>query len=99
VAHVVQVDLWEVGRLGESLEAPRDRVGMRRLAVLPAEQDTVVLVVRPEVLPFLVEQFDVDLENGEGERVKATALRAAAPAVRASGVRPEGRPGAARRAT
>jgi hypothetical protein len=34
----------------------------------------VVLVVRPEVLPFLVEQLDVDLEYGEGERVEGQEM-------------------------
>jgi antitoxin YefM len=47
----VQVDLWETRGFGEALEAPRDRVWVRRLAVFPAEQDTVVLVVRPPAPP------------------------------------------------
>nr|WP_246116128.1 hypothetical protein [Trebonia kvetii] len=70
MADVVQVDLRQVGRLGQSLEAAGDRVGMRRLAVLPAEQDAVIFVLRPEVLALLVEHFDVGLEDGLGERVQ-----------------------------
>ena len=42
VTHVVQVDLWQVGRLRQPLEAAGDRVGMRRLAVLLAEQEAVI---------------------------------------------------------
>jgi hypothetical protein len=52
---LVGVDRGQVGRLGKPLESPRDRVRMRRLAVLPAEQDPVVEVVRAEVLTLLVE--------------------------------------------
>jgi hypothetical protein len=51
---LVGVDRGQVGRLGKPLESPRDRVRMRRLAVLPAEQDPVVEVVRAEVLTLLV---------------------------------------------
>jgi len=43
---------------------------MRRLALLPAEQDTVIEVIRPELLAFLVEHVDVHLENGLGERIE-----------------------------
>jgi hypothetical protein len=38
VPDVVQVDLWEAGRLGQLLEAAGNRVRVRRLAVLPAER-------------------------------------------------------------
>jgi hypothetical protein len=35
-----------------------------------------IAVVRPKFLALLVEHVDMDLENGQGERIKATALRA-----------------------
>jgi hypothetical protein len=38
--------------LGELLEAPGNRVRVRRLAVLPAEQPAVIVIVRPEVAAF-----------------------------------------------
>jgi hypothetical protein len=49
VPHVVQVDLWQTGRLGDLLEAPGDGVRVGRLAVFPAEQPAAILVVRAEV--------------------------------------------------
>jgi hypothetical protein len=60
---VMQVDLREASRGGQPLEPARDRIGVRRSAVLPAEQHAMVVVVRPEVAALLV---------------KASALRAAA---------------------
>jgi hypothetical protein len=48
VADVVQVDLRETGRRGELLEPSRDRIRMRRPAVLPAEQHAVIVVVGAE---------------------------------------------------
>lgn len=73
MANVVQIDLWQVSLLGQLLEPAHDRVGMRRRAVLTAEQPPAIVVVRPEVAALLV---------------KATALRAAAPTAHAPGVRP-----------
>ena len=69
VADVVQVDFWQPGRR-ELLEASRDRVGMRRPAIRPAEQHTVIVVVRPEILALLVEHLDMRLQNGQRERVE-----------------------------
>ena len=43
---------------------------MGRLAVRPAEQHAVIVVVQPEVPPLLVEHLDVRLEGGQGERVE-----------------------------
>jgi hypothetical protein len=43
---------------------------MRRLAGLPAEQDTVVVVVWAKVAPLLVDHLDVSLEHRERERVE-----------------------------
>jgi hypothetical protein len=54
VPHVVKVDLGQPGRGGELLEPPRDRVRMRRSAVLPAEQHAVILILRSELAPLLV---------------------------------------------
>jgi hypothetical protein len=39
--------------LGELLEPARDGVGMRRLAVLPAEEAAAIVVVRSEVPALL----------------------------------------------
>jgi hypothetical protein len=66
----MKVDLGQACLAGELLEPAGDRVRVRRLAVLPAEQHAVVLVVRPEVLALLVEHLDVCLEYGECERVE-----------------------------
>ena len=77
VPDVVQVDLGQARGRGELLEPPRDRVRMRRPAVLPAEQHPVILVVRAELAPFVVEPFDVCLQRGQRERVKRR--RCAAP--------------------
>ena len=68
---VVQVDLWESGRRGELLEPARDRVRMRRPAVLPAEQHAVILVVRAELAPFPGKLPDVRLQHGQRERVES----------------------------
>ena len=54
VPDVVQVDLREIGRRRQLLEPPRDRIGMRRPSVLPAEQHPVIVVVRAEVAALLV---------------------------------------------
>lgn len=70
VPHVVQVDFWEASRGGELLESPGDRVRVRRPAVLPAEQHAVIVVVRPEVTPLLVELLDMQLQGGQRERVE-----------------------------
>ena len=43
---------------------------MRRPAVLPAEQHAVIVVVRPEFAPLLVELLDVRLQRGQRERVE-----------------------------
>src|ERR1035437_5347894 len=48
VPHVVQVDFRETGRRGELLESSRDRIRVRRPAVLPAEQHAVIVVVGAE---------------------------------------------------
>ncbi len=56
--------------LGELLEAAGDRVRVRWLAVLPAEQPAAIVVVRPEVPTLLVELVDVRLQDSERERVK-----------------------------
>ena len=69
VPYVVQVDLEETGRRGQLLEASRDRVGMRRPAIGPAEQDAVIVIVRPEVPAFPVEHLDMRLQNSQRERV------------------------------
>jgi len=71
VPQVVQVDLRQPGRRGELLEPARDRVGARGSAVLPAEQHPMILVVRAQLAPLLVEALDVRLEDGQRERVKA----------------------------
>jgi len=42
----------------------------RVVAVRPAEQYAVIVVLRPEVPPLLVELLDVCLEDGQGERVE-----------------------------
>jgi hypothetical protein len=70
VAHVAQVNLREPGRRGQPLESPRDRVRVGRLAVLPAEQEPLTLVVRAELLPLLVQHLGVNLERGQGKRVE-----------------------------
>jgi hypothetical protein len=66
----VQVDLREACLLGQLLEPAGDRVRVWRLAVFPAEQPAKIVVVRPEVAPLLVEQVDVILDHGQGERVE-----------------------------
>ncbi len=43
----------------------------------------MIVVIRPELAPLLVELLDVHLESGQRERVKAAALRAAAGALAA----------------
>ncbi len=35
----------------------------------------MIVVIRPELAPLLVELLDVHLESGQRERVKAAALR------------------------
>ena len=70
VPDVVQVDLWQARGRGELLEPPRDRIRMWRPAILPAEQDPVILVVRAELASLLVEPFDMCLEGGQRERVE-----------------------------
>jgi hypothetical protein len=80
VAHVVQVDLRQPGRRGELLEPPRDRIRVRRPAVLPAEQHAVIVVVRAELALLLIDCLDVRLEDGQRERIKAAPGGAAGPA-------------------
>ena len=70
MADVVQVDFWQPGRRGELLEASRDRVGMRRPTVRPAEQHAVIVLVRPEILALTVEHLDMRLQDGQRERVE-----------------------------
>jgi hypothetical protein len=70
VPDVVQVDLRQPGRRGELLEPPGNRVGVRRPAVRPAEQHAVIVVLRAEVPPLLVELLDVCLEDVQGEWVE-----------------------------
>jgi len=72
VPDVVQVDLRRPGRRGELLKPPGNRVGMWWPAVFPAEQHAVIVVLRPEVPPLLIELLDVrrgggfeDLQRGE----------------------------------
>ena len=62
VLHVVQVDLRQACRAGELLEPARDGVRMRRLAVLPAEQHPVILVIQPELFPLPVQHLDVRVQ-------------------------------------
>ena len=83
--YVVQVDVWQPGRRGEPLKPPCNRVGVGRPAVRPAEQHAVIVIVRPEVPPLLVELLDVCLEGGQGERVKAAPPRGAAGPASAPG--------------
>jgi hypothetical protein len=66
----MKVDLGQPGRRGELLEPPRNRVGMRRPAVLPAEQHPVILVVRAELAPLPGELLDVRLQHSQRERVE-----------------------------
>ena len=70
MADVVQVDFWEAGGLGEPLESLGDGVGVGWLAVLPAEQPAVIVVVGAELLALLVEQLDVIRQNRESEWVE-----------------------------
>jgi hypothetical protein len=77
VPDVVQVDLGKIGRRSQLLEAPSDRVRMRRPAVLPAELHAVIVVVRPEVAPFLVELLDVHFQGDGAARRRSPAGRAA----------------------
>lgn len=80
---VVQVDLGQPGRRRQPLEPAGDRVRVRRLAVLLAEQHAVIVVIRPGVAPFAVQHLDVHPENGEGERVeRQDVLRVLGLAVR-----------------
>jgi len=46
---IVKVDLGQASRLAELVEAARDCVGMRRLAVLPAKEQTVIVVAGAEL--------------------------------------------------
>jgi hypothetical protein len=70
VPHVVQVDLRQASRRGQLLEPSRDRVRVRRPAILPAEQHAVIVVVRPEFAPLFVELLDVHLQGGQRKRVE-----------------------------
>src|SRR5262249_35975079 len=70
VANVVQADLGQPGCFGQPVESASDRVRMRRFALLPAEQQPVVLVVRPELAAFVVKHPGVRLEDRERERVE-----------------------------
>jgi hypothetical protein len=70
VPHVVQVDLRESRRLGELVEAARDRIRMGRPAVLPAEQQAVIVVAGSELRTLAVQHLDMPGEHGEGERVQ-----------------------------
>ena len=58
------------------------------------------MIVRPEVLAFLVEHLDVDPENRQGERIKrgSAALRRVARSAPRSGLRPRARGRACRAA-
>ena len=70
VTDVVEVDLGEPGRRGQLLEPAGDGVRVRGSAVLPAEQQPVILVVRAQVFPFPVQRLDVSHQRGQGERVQ-----------------------------
>ncbi len=63
---------------------------MRWPTILPAEQQAVIGVVRPELHVLTVEHLSVGAECGQGEGVKAAPLRSAATALPAprSGLRP-----------
>jgi hypothetical protein len=56
--------------LCELLEPPRDRVGVRSPAILPAEQHPRDPGNRPEFASLLVENLDMRLETGQSERVE-----------------------------
>jgi hypothetical protein len=60
----MQVYLRQAHRGGQFLEPPGDGIRVRGPAVLPAEQDPMIPVLRPELVPLLVERIDVRLEGG-----------------------------------
>ena len=70
VTDVVEVDLGEPGRRGQLLEPAGDGVRVRGSAVLPAEQQPVILVVRAQVFPFPVQRLDVSRQRRQGKRVQ-----------------------------
>jgi hypothetical protein len=88
VAHVVQVDLRQPGRRGELLEPPRDRIRVRRPAVLPAEQHAVIVVVRAELALLLIDCPDVRLEDGQRQAVPPRGAGPGVSAGSALGIRP-----------
>src|SRR6266566_7957825 len=79
----MQVDSGQSGLFAESVESPGDRVGVWGRAVLPAEQQPVVGIVRAELGALPVERLDMELEGGQGERVEREgSLRVLGLAVR-----------------
>ena len=70
VPHVMQVDLGQASPRGQLLEPSGDRVGMGRPAIFPAEQHAVIVAVRSDFAPLLVELFYVHLQGGQREPVE-----------------------------
>ena len=78
VPHAVEVDEEQAGVLGQSLEPTCDHVRMRGPTVLPAEEETMILIIVAEVGALGVELVHQDRRDGDrlhsGSPVRAGGL-------------------------